>query len=186
VARLVYSAISSLDGYIEDSAGSFDWAEPEPDVHAFSNELERQAGTYLYGRRMYETMAPWETDLGLPELSPEAREFADIWKAADKIVYSRTLRIPSTARTLVVAEFNPEEVRRLKDRASQAISIGGPTLAKSAFDAGLIDELQLFLVPVVVGSGKRSLPVDGKLRLQLLEQRRFPGGTTYLRYLTRV
>ena len=126
MARLIYSAITSLDGYIEDNAGKFDWAEPEPDVHAFINELERQAGTYLYGRKMYETMAPWEKDLGLTDLSPEAREFAGIWKAANKIVYSRTLRSPSTARTRIEADFDPDEVRRLKERASQPMSIGGP------------------------------------------------------------
>ena len=185
MARLIYSAISSLDGYIEDSAGNFDWAMPEAEVHAFINDLERSVGTYLYGRRMYETMAVWETDPSLAGHSPVTRDFAEIWQAAEKIVYSRTLQRPSTAHTRIEGNFDSEEVRRLRDRASQPISIGGPTLAKSAFDAGLVDELQLFLVPVVVGSGKRCLPVDGKLGLELLEQRRFGGGTTYLRYLTR-
>ena len=186
MARLIYSAITSLDGYIEDSAGGFDWAMPEADVHIFINDLERGVGTYLYGRRMYETMAVWETDPSLAADSPVPQDFASIWRSADKIVFSRTLRSPSTARTRIVSCFDPEEVRRLKADASRSITIAGPTLAKSAFDAGLIDELQLFLVPVVVGSGKPSLPVDGKLELELVEQRRFPAGTMYLRYLTGV
>jgi dihydrofolate reductase len=186
VSRLIYSAISSLDGYIEDADGNFDWAEPDAEVHAFINDLERGVGTYLYGRRMYETMAVWETDPALAAHSPLTRDFAGIWQAAEKIVYSHTLQSPSTARTRIEARFDPGEVRRIKSAASRPLSIGGPTVAKSAFGAGLIDELQLFLVPVVVGSGKRCLPIDGKLRLQLVEQRRFRGGTTYLRFLTPV
>ena len=186
MARLIYSAITSLDGYIEDRAGGFDWAMPEADVHIFINDLERGVGTYLYGRRMYETMAVWETDPSLAADSPVTWDFASIWRSAAKIVFSRTLRSPSTARTRIVSYFDPEEVRRLKAEASRSITIAGPTLAKSAFDAGLIDELQLFLVPVVVGAGKPSLPVDGKLGLELVEQRRFPAGTMYLRYLTGV
>jgi dihydrofolate reductase len=186
VARLIYSSISSLDGYIEDRAGNFDWAMPEADVHAFINDLERHVGTYLYGRRMYETMTPWETDPQLVTHSPITRDFAAIWQAAEKIVYSRSLRSPRTARTRIEARFDPDEVRRIKATASRPLSIGGPTVAKSAFEAGLVDELQLFLLPIVIGSGKPSLPVHGKLDLQLMEQRRFPGGTLYLRYLTRI
>jgi dihydrofolate reductase len=181
VARLIYSTISSLDGYVADAEGSFDWAAPDEEVHAFVNELERPVGTYLYGRRMYETMVFWETvDTG-PE--PQVmRDFAEIWRAADKVVYSRTLVEPSSAKTRIEREFDPEAVRELLASASSDVGIGGPELAAEALRAGLVDECQVFLAPVVVGGGKRSLPDGVFARLELLEQRRFESGFAYLRY----
>jgi dihydrofolate reductase len=183
VAKLNYSAIASLDGYVADEAGEFDWAAPDEEVHAFVNELERPAGTYLYGRRMYEVMAAWET-LPLAEQPPAMRDFAEIWRAADKIVYSRTLETAATARTRIEREFDPDAVRQLKATAGSDLSIGGPELAGHALAAGLVDELQLFLVPVIVGGGKRALPDDVRLELELLDERRFRDGTVYLRYGT--
>jgi dihydrofolate reductase len=180
VAKLTYSAIASLDGYVEGPDGRFDWAAPDEDVHAFVNELERPVGTHLYGRRMYETMVYWENP---PDLSAEpapVREYAEIWQAADKIVYSRTLTEVSSAKTRIEPEFDPEAVRRLKAQAD--LSIGGPELAALAIEAGLVDEYQLFVVPHVVGGGKRALPAGVELGLELLEVHRFDGGTVFLRY----
>jgi dihydrofolate reductase len=182
MTRLIYSAIMSLDGYIEDQDGKFDWAEPDEQVHQFVNDLERTAGTYLYGRRMYETMAVWETDPSFAAAEPVYRDFASIWQAADKIVYSRTLQAVSTLRTRLERDFDPAAVRRLKETTSQDLSIGGPGLAAHAFKAGLVDECYLFLVPVVVGSGKRALPIDVQTELELLEERRFGNGMLFLRY----
>ncbi len=184
MAQLIYSAIMSLDGYIEDQDGKFDWAMPDEEVHRFINDLERAAGTHLYGRRMYETMAVWETDLSLATESPFMRDFAAIWQAADKIVYTRTLETVSTARTQIEREFDPEAVRQLKATIGKDILIGGPDLATYAFRAGLVDQCHLFLVPIVVGGGKRSLPYDVRLELELLEERRFGNGMVYLRYRT--
>jgi dihydrofolate reductase len=180
VAKLIYAAIASLDGYVEGPDGRFDWAAPDEDVHAFVNELERPVGTHLYGRRMYETMVYWENP---PDLSAEpapVREYAEIWQAADKIVYSRTLTEVSSSKTRLEPEFDPEAVRRLKAEAD--LSIGGPELAALAIEAGLVDEYQLFVVPHVVGGGKRALPDGVRLGLELLDVHRFDGGTVFLRY----
>jgi dihydrofolate reductase len=184
MAHLIYSAISSLDGYMEDADGRFDWAMPDEEVHQFINNLERSAGTYLYGRRMYETMMVWETDPTLAADSPITHDFAEIWQAANKIVYSRTLQTASTRRTRLERSFDPDAIQKMKVAAEQDILIGGPTLAAHAFRAGLIDECQLFLAPVLVGGGKKSLPDNIKLQLELVEERRFPNGMVYLRYRT--
>ena len=185
MAKLSYSAISSLDGYIEDEAGGFDWAVPDDEVHAFMNDLERSAGTYLYGRRMYETMVGWETDPSLAAQSPLMRDFAATWQAADKVVYSTTLDAPSTARTRIERAFDADQVRQMKASASRDLTVGGPDLAAHAFRAGLVDECHLFLTPLVVGGGKPSLPDGVRLGLELLDERRFACGTVYLRYRTR-
>jgi dihydrofolate reductase len=185
MAKLIYSAISSLDGYIEDEAGGFDWAVPDDEVHAFVNDLERSAGTYLYGRRMYETMVGWETDPSLAAQSPLLRDFAASWQAADKVVYSTTLDAPSTARTRIERAFDADQVRQMKASASRDLSVGGPDLAAQAFRAGLVDECHLFLTPIIVGGGKPSLPDGVRLELELLEERRFAGGTVHLHYRTR-
>jgi len=182
MAKLIYSAIASLDGYVEDEDGKFDWAEPDEEVHAFVNDLERPVGTYLYGRRMYETMAAWETDPGLAGPSPVTRDFAAIWQSAEKIVYSRTLKAASTARTRIEQEFDPDAVRQEKEAAGRDLLVGGATLAAEAFRAGLVDELHLFLTPVLVGGGRHALPEGVGLKLELLDQRRFGRGTVFLRY----
>jgi dihydrofolate reductase len=182
MAKLIYSAIASLDGYIEDEDGKFDWAEPDEEVHAFVNDLERPVGTYLYGRRLYETMAGWETDPGLAEHSPVARDFAAIWRAAEKIVYSTTLEAVSTARTRIEREFAPDAVWQEKEAARRDLLVGGAALAAEAFRAGLVDELHLFLTPVLVGGGKRALPEGVNRKLELLDERRFGSGTVFLRY----
>ena len=184
MARLIYSAIASLDGYTADEAGNFDWAAPDAELHAFVNDRERDVGTHLYGRRMYETMAVWETmDVSAePEVM---RDYAGIWRAADKVVYSRTLAAPSTPRTRIERAFDPEAVRRMKRTAGRDISVGGPGLAAHALREGIVDEIQLFLVPVVVGGGTRALPDGLRVDLELLDQRRFAGGAVYLRYQSR-
>ena len=185
MAKLVYSAIMSLDGYIEDQNGKFGWAVPDEAVHRFVNDLVRAAGTHLYGRRMYETMAVWETDPTLAAASPFTQDFAAIWQAADKIVYSTTLEAASTRKTRIERTFDPEAVRQLKETAQDDILIGGPNLAAHAFRAGLIDECHLFLVPIVVGGGKRALPNDIRMELELLGERRFGNGTVFLHYRVR-
>jgi dihydrofolate reductase len=185
MAKLIYSMISSLDGYIEDADGKFDWAAPDEEVHAFMNDLERPVGTYLYGRRMYETMRFWESPPDLPGQHPFVRDFAAIWQAADKIVYSKTLTAASSTRTRIERQFDPDEVRKLKETASADLSVGGAGLAAHAIEAGVVDEYRLLLVPVVVGGGKRSLPDDVRVDLELLDERRFRNGTVYLRYRTR-
>lgn len=182
MAHLIYSAITSLDGYIEDVDGRFDWAMPDEEVHSFINDLERSVGTFLLGRRMYEIMQVWETDPNLAAESPLLRDYAEIWQTANKIVYSKTLAAVSTRKTRLERVFDPEAVRKLKGTASQDISIGGPELAAHAFHAGLVDECQLFLTPILVGGGKPSLPNDVRLKLELLEERRFGNGMVYLRY----
>ena len=181
---LIYSAIASLDGYIEDEGGRFDWAEPDEEVHAFVNDLVRPVGTYLYGRRMYETMLGWETDPSLAEHSPVMRDFAEIWKAADKIVYSRTLQTVSTERTRIEREFDADAVGRLKAAAGSDLAIGGAALAAEAFRAGLVDECRLVVAPILVGGGKRALPTAVRLALELVDERRFGNGMIYLRYRT--
>jgi dihydrofolate reductase len=185
VAKLIYSAITSLDGYIEDEDGNFDWAAPDEEVHTFVNDLERPVGTYLYGRRMYEVMAYWETADALADEPPAIRDYAEIWQAADKIVYSSTLETISSARTRIERNFDPEAVRRLKAAAARDISVGGPDLAAQAIKAGLVDELHLFLTPVVVGGGKQSLPSDVRLELELVDERRFGSGVVHLHYRAR-
>jgi len=185
MARLIYSAISSLDGYIEDRDGNFDWYMPDEEVHTFINNLERPAGTHLYGRRMYETMMVWETDPNLAAESPLLRDFAEIWQAADKIVYSKTLEAVSTRKTKLERNFDPAVIRQLKEAVEQDILIGGPELAAHAFRAGLIDECHLFLTPIILGGGKPSLPDNVRLDLELLEERRFGSGVVFLRYQTR-
>ena len=185
MAKLIYSAISSLDGYIADEDGNFDWAVPDEEVLAFINDLERPVGTYLYGRRMYETMVGWETDHTLAEQSPVMRDFAQIWQAAEKIVYSRTLETVPTTRTRLEREFDPEAVRQMKASAGRDISVSGPDLAAQAFRAALVDECYLIVTPIVVGGGKRSLPNDVRLKLELLDERRFDNGMVYLHYCTR-
>ncbi len=184
MASLIYSAIASLDGYIEDVDGNFDWAMPDEEVHAFINDLDRPLGTNLYGRRMYETMAGWETDPTLAEQSPLMRDFAQLWQAADKIVYSRTLDAVSTARTRIERDFDPDAVRKMKASAGQDMIVGGANLAAQAFGAGLVDECHLFVAPVVVGGGKRALPANVRVMLELLDERRFGNGMVYLRYRT--
>jgi dihydrofolate reductase len=181
-AKLVYGAIASLDGYVEDASGKFDWAAPDEEVHAFVNDVERPIGTYLYGRRMYETMVFWET-AGLADDDPEVvRDFASLWRAADKIVFSKTLTSATTARTQTERDFDPESIRRLKQSAEADVSVGGAELAGQALAAGLVDEIQLFLVPVIVGGGKRALPADVNARLRLVTTRGFASGVVYARY----
>jgi dihydrofolate reductase len=181
-ANLIYSAITSLDGYVADEHGKFDWSAPDEEVHSFVNELERTIGTYLYGRRMYEVMAVWETMGGDPDLPPFIDDYAKIWQAADKVVYSRALERVSSARTRIERDFDPEAVRRLKAEAARDISVGGPGLAAEAIMAGLVDEYQLFVTPIIVGGGNRALPDDVRVELELLDERRFGNGAVYLRY----
>ena len=176
---LIYAMIASLDGYVEDESGRFDWAAPDEEVHAFVNELERPIGTYLYGRRMYETMVAWET---MDDEHPVMRDFAELWRAAEKIVYSRSLESASSAKTRVEHDFDAGAVRRLKESAQGDIGIGGPELAGQAIAAGLVDECHLILVPVLVGGGKRAFPDGVRADLELLDERRFAGGAVYLRY----
>lgn len=185
MAHLIYSAISSLDGYIEDTDGNFDWAMPDEEVHKFINDLERAAGTYLYGRRMYETMTVWETDPDLAADSPLTQDFAEIWQAANKIVYSKTLETASTRKTQIERNFDPEAIQKLKETSQHDIVIGGPELATQAFRAGLIDECHLFIIPIIVGGGKQSLPEGVRLELELLQERRFGNGMVFLRYRAR-
>jgi dihydrofolate reductase len=186
MAKLIYSAIASLDGYVEDKQGKFDWGAPDEEVHAFVNDLERPIGTYLYGRRMYETMVYWETVSTSGDQAAVTRDFAEIWRAAEKIVYSRTLQTPSSARTRVERDFDPATIRRLKESSDRDITVGGAELAGEAISAGLVDECQLFLVPIVVGGGKRALPDDVRVRLELLTERRFRSGVVHLHYGLRV
>jgi dihydrofolate reductase len=182
MAKLIYSAITSLDGYVEDNDGNFDWAAPDEEVLTFVNDLERPVGTYLYGRRMYETMVYWETAHTLPDQAPAAQEFARIWRAAEKTVYSRTLDEVSTAKTRIERSFEAEKVRELKATAERDVTVGGADLAAQAIKAGLVDELHLLMTPVVVGGGKPALPGSVWLTLDLLDVRRFEGGVVHLCY----
>jgi dihydrofolate reductase len=185
MAKLIYSAIGSLDGYIEDASGNFDWAAPDDEVHAFVNELERPIGTYLYGRRMYETMVFWETADPDADWPVVARDFAAIWRAAEKVVYSRTLETVSSTRTRIERELDPDAIEQMKQSSGSDIGIGGAELAGQAIAAGLVDELHLLLVPVLVGGGKRALPNDVGAQLELLDERRFQSGVVFLRYRAR-
>jgi dihydrofolate reductase len=181
MAKLIYSALESLDGYIADRDGKFDWGEPDEEVHTFLNDLMRTIGTYLYGRRMYEVMVAWET-LELADQPPHMQEFADMWRHADKIVYSKTLEAASSAKTRLERDFDPEAVRRMKVAERRDLAVAGPTLAAQAFQAALVDECQLFIAPIVVGGGIQSLPDNVRLKLELLDERRFGNGMIYLRY----
>ena len=185
MANLIYVANTSLDGYTEDKDGTFDWTEPSEEYFRFITNLVRATPTHLYGRRMYETMMVWETDPSLAAESPLRRDFAEIWQAANKIVYSRTLETISTRKTQLEQTFDPETIRQLKEAVEHDILIGGPELAAHAFRAGLIDECHLFVIPILVGGGKSALPDNLRLELELLEERRFHNGTVYFRYRTR-
>jgi dihydrofolate reductase len=182
MAKLIYSAITSLDGYVEDEEGNFDWAAPNEEVHAFVNDLERPVGAYLYGRRMYEVMVYWETAHTAPDQPPFMQDYAEIWQAADKIVYSKTLDTVSSARTRIERDFDAEAVRQMKAQAGRDISVGGSDLAAQAIKAGLVDEYHLFVAPILVGGGKQSLPKNVRLKLELLDERRFEGGVVHLHY----
>jgi dihydrofolate reductase len=185
MSNLTYSAIASLDGYIADVDGKFDWAEPDDEVHAFINDLARPIGTYLLGRRMYEVLAYWEDPPALDQQPPYVQQFAELWQAADKIVYSTTLETVSTARTRIERRLDPEAIRQLKTHSERNLTVGGPDLAAQAIKAGLVDEYELFVVPVVVGAGKQSLPSNARIELELLGERRFQNGTVFLHYRTR-
>src|SRR5258706_13148039 len=185
MANLIYVANTSLDGYTEDKDGKFDWTEPSEELFRFVTNIVRATRTHLYGRRMYKSMMVWETDPNLAAESPLRRDFAEIWQAADKIVYSRTLEAVSTRKTQLERNFNPEVIRQLKEAVEHDILIGGPELAAHAFRSGLIDECHLFLAPIILGGGKQCLPDNVRLELELLEERRFGNGVVFLRYRTR-
>lgn len=179
MAKLIYSAIASLDGYVADADGNFGWAAPDEEVHAFVNDLERPIGTHLYGRRMYEVMAAWET---IDDEHPAMRDFAEIWRAADKVVYSTMLDAVATGKTRLERVFEPDAVRRMKASADRDISIGGPGLAAHALEAGVVDEVHFFAVPVIVGGGTHWLPDGVRFDLELLDERRFASGVVHLHY----
>jgi dihydrofolate reductase len=181
MARLIYSAITSLDGYVADEAGSFDWSMPDDEVHAFVNDRMRPVGTHLYGRRLYDVLVAWET-MDTADEPRVVQDFAQLWRAADKVVYSRTLDSPSSARTRIERDFDPAAVGRMKQAATADLVIGGPELAGQALRAGLVDEVELFVSPVVVGGGTRALPDSLRLELDLLDLRRFGNGVVHLRY----
>jgi dihydrofolate reductase len=180
MARLIYSANTSLDGYIEDASGSFDWTAPDDEHHFYINDRLRPVGTFLFGRRMYETMVVWET-MSTPDASP-AQDFATIWHAAEKVVYSTTLHDVASANTRLERSFDVDRVRAMKDDAVRDLGIGGAALAAEAIRAGLVDEVHVYLFPVVVGGGKRFLPDQVRLRLDLLAEHRFASGLVHLRY----
>jgi dihydrofolate reductase len=184
VARLIYAVIASLDGYVADESGKFDWAAPDEEVHAFVNDLERPIGTYLYGRRMYEVMVFWETADTVADRRPVSRDYAQIWQAAEKVVYSTTLAEATSARTRIERAFDSEAVRRLKAQSALDLSVGGPGLAAQALRAGLVDELQLLLAPITVGGGTQVLPDGVRVPLELVDERRFGNGTVFVRYRT--
>ena len=184
MARLIYSVIESLDGYVADESGNFDWAAPDEEVHGFVNDLERGVGTYLYGRRMYETMVYWETAHELVGEPDVIQDYTRLWQAAEKIVYSKTLEAARSARTRIERDFEPESVRRMKAAAGRDISVGGPHLAAQALRAGLVDELHLLVAPVVIGGGHRSLPDGVRIKLDLIDQRAFRSGVVHLHYRT--
>ena len=184
MAKLIYVANVSLDGYIEDADGRFEWTEPSDEVFTFITDLVRPVGTYLFGRRMYETMAVWETQPALAAQSELMADFANVWQAADKIVYSTTLHVVSTGNTRLERRFDPDSLRAMKTSADSDMTVGGRTLAAHAFNAGLVDECQLFIYPVLVGDGKSAFPSDARVQLELLEEHRFGNGVVYLRYGT--
>jgi dihydrofolate reductase len=182
MAKLIYVANVSLDGYIEDADGTFEWTAPVDEVFTFITNLVRPVGTFLYGRRMYETMAVWETQPALAAQSALMADFANVWQAANKIVYSTTLPVVSTAATRLERRFDPDSVRDMKTSAASDLTVAGPTLAAHAFNAGLVDECELFVYPVLVGGGKPAFPRDARIQLELLEERRFEIGVVNLRY----
>lgn len=185
MAKLIYSVIASLDGYVADADGNFDWAEPDEEVHSFVNDLERPVGIYLYGRRMYEVMLYWETAHTLPDEPNVIRDFSELWRKAEKVVFSRTLEKVSSERTRIERNFDPDAVRQMKAEAGSDITVGGPDLAAQALGAGLVDEFHLFVAPMVVGGGRAALPAHFRLELELLDERRFGNGMVYLRYRNR-
>jgi dihydrofolate reductase len=182
MTRLIYSAITSLDGYVADATGGFEWAAPDEEVHAFVNDLERTVGTYLYGRRMYDVMVAWETMTITDGSSDVLRDYARIWQGADKIVYSTTLETVASAKTRIERRFDPQVVQRMKAAAGSDISVGGTELAAHTIRAGLVDECHLFVTPVVVGGGTRALPDGVRLDLELMDHHRFAGGVVHLHY----
>jgi len=182
MARLFYSTLCSLDGYIEDQNGRFDWAAPDEEVHQFVNDQERTVGTYLLGRRMYEIMQVWETDPTLAADSEITRDYAELWRAAKIIVFSRTLKTVTTSRTQLIGNFDPSAIRALKETLESDISIGGPELAAHAFRTGLVDECHFYIAPIVVGGGKRAFPANLVVELNLADERRFKSGFVFLRY----
>lgn len=182
MAKLIYTVLTTLDGYIEDADGKFDWVAIDHEVHAFVNDLTRPIGTEIYGRRMYETMAVWQTIDEESADSAEEADFGKLWRSLDKIVYSTTLDAVSTPRTRLERTFDPDAIRRLKESADRDISIGGPTLAEHAFRAGLVDEMHLFVSPVIVGGGRPGLPPGVRLDLELVDERRFANGVVHLHH----
>ena len=181
MSRLLFAALASLDGYMADEDGNFDWAVPDAEEHQFVNDLQRDVGLHLYGRRMYEVLVAWET----MELEGEPdwiADFARIWRSADKVVYSSSLPEVFSERTRIERTFDPEAVRRLKQADGPDMLIGGPTLAARAFEAGIVDEVHLFVAPVIVGAGLRALPADVRLDLELMDERRFGNGVAHLGY----
>jgi dihydrofolate reductase len=180
-AKLIYSGIMSLDGYIADRAGKFDWSVPDEEAHTVINDLTRSVGTFLLGRRMYEVLVAWES-LDVADQPPVIKDFAEIWRTTDKIVYSTTLATASSARTRIETVFHPDAVRRMKAAAERDISVGGPTLAAHAIKAGLVDEYHLFVNPIAVGGGTSYLPRDIRVELELVDERRFRSGVVFLRY----
>ena len=185
MARLIYVSNVSLDGYIEDAEGNFDWTAPSDEYFAFITDVVRPVGTYLYGRRLYQTMAVWETVPALATQSELMGDFANVWQAAEKVVYSTTLDVVPTAKTKLEHLFDPDAVRAMKASATSDLIVGGAELGAHAFRAGLVDECHLFIVPVIVGGGKPSLPTDMRVELELLDERRFASGAIYLRYRIR-
>ena len=186
MAKILYITNVSVDGFIEDAHGSFDWAEPSEDYFLFITDLIRPVGTYLYGRRLYEDMAVWETDATLAAQSEPMADFAKVWQTADKVVYSTTLQDVSTARSRLERSFDPDSVRDMKRSATGDLTVGGANLAAQAFKGGLVDECHLFIHPVLVGGGKPALPRDARAELQLVDERRFTNGAVYLRYRIRI
>lgn len=184
MAKLIYSAITSLDGYVADTEGKFDWAVPDTDVHAFVNDLEREIGTYLYGRRLYEVMLYWETAPTDGGVLPVVRDYARIWQAASKVVFSKTLTKLAITKARLERQLDPDAIREMKAESSRDISVGGPELAGQAIKAGLVDEIHLFLNPIVVGGGNHALPNDVRVRLELLKENRFRNGVVHLHYRT--
>jgi dihydrofolate reductase len=182
MVKLVYTAITTLDGYISDDAGDIDWAEPDPEVFRFINDLEVGIGTYLYGRRLYETMLYWETFDAAKEQAPHVVDFATMWRAADKVVFSRTLETVSSARTQIERVFDPTAVLRMKETATHDLSVGGPNLASQAMTAGLVDEIHLFVTPVTIGGGTPALPRHFHSQLELWAVDRFVSGVVHLHY----
>jgi dihydrofolate reductase len=186
MADLIYTTNMSLDGFIEDNQGNFDFTEPDDEVFSFITGLERSSGTYVYGRRLYETMAVWETDPGLGAQSPLMADFATMWQAANKVVYSTTLDAVATTKTRLERTFDADAIRTMKASAVGHLTVGGANLARQAFDAGLVDECRLFVAPVLIGGGKPALPRDMRIDLELVDEQRFGSGVVYLRYRTAI